>query len=304
MAARKPVAKKGVGRKPVARALAKPGAKKPPVKGPTGKAARTATTPRRPALPAALRGERLVAYAREVYARLERMHPDAHCELDHANALQLLVATILSAQCTDKRVNMVTPSLFAAYPTAEALADAPVESLEELVRATGFFRNKARSVQGMARAVVARHGGAVPDEMEALVELPGVGRKTANVILGNAFGKNDGVVVDTHVGRLAVRLGFTGETDPVKVEQALMPLFPRESWTMLAHLLIFHGRRICEARSPRCGECGLNDICPTGRVRLEGEGEGDGEGRGRAGRKVPRARSGTKGDGRNANPRG
>ena len=219
-------------------AAGKPG---PRAAAPRGRAATTREAPkaaakggpRRPKLPPRLTGKRLVAYAGEVYARLERMHPDAHCELDHADALQLLVATILSAQCTDKRVNMVTPSLFAAYPTADALADAPVESLEELVRTTGFFRNKAKSVRGMARAVVEKHGGTVPDEMDALVALPGVGRKTANVILGNAFGKNEGIVVDTHVGRLAVRLGFTTETDPVKVEQALMPLFPRESWAML-----------------------------------------------------------------------
>ena len=210
-----------------------------------------------------LRGAALAAHARELYARLERIHPDAHCELDHGNALQLLVATILSAQCTDKRVNMVTPPLFAAFPTAAALADAPVERLEELVKTTGFFRNKAKSVQGMARALVTRHAGAVPDSMDALTALPGVGRKTANVILGNAFGRNEGIVVDTHVGRLAIRLGLTTETDPVKVEQALMPLFPRETWTMLSHLLIFHGRRICEARSPRCSECALADICPS-----------------------------------------
>ena len=222
----------------------------------------------RPAQPAARKAKgiaraALPAYALDVHGRLTTLYPDAHCELDFETPLQLLVATILSAQCTDKRVNMVTPTLFAAYPTAQALADAPIEHLEELVRTTGFFRMKAKNIQGMARALVERHGGEVPADMEALVALPGVGRKTANVVLGNAFGTNHGVVVDTHVGRLAVRLGLTRETDPVKVEEALMPLFPRESWTMLSHLLIFHGRRVCDARKPRCGECALAEVCPS-----------------------------------------
>jgi endonuclease-3 len=210
-----------------------------------------------------LAGEGLRAHALDVHGRLTTLHPDAHCELDYRTPLQLLVATILSAQCTDKRVNMVTPALFAAYPTAQALADAPIEHLEELVKTTGFFRSKAKNIQGMARALVERHGGEVPADLDALVQLPGVGRKTANVVLGNAFGINHGVVVDTHVGRLAVRMGLTRETDPVKVEQALMPLFPQESWSMLSHLLIFHGRRVCDARKPRCGECALADVCPS-----------------------------------------
>lgn len=208
----------------------------------------------------------LPAHAAEILARLEREYPDAKCALDYTNPFELLVATILSAQCTDKRVNMVTPHLFAAYPTPAALAAAKQEDVEEIIRTTGFFRNKAKSIIGMAGAVEEGYGGAVPPEMDALVQLPGVGRKTANVILGNAFGKNEGVVVDTHVGRLSVRLGFTKETDPVKVEQALMPLFPREKWALLAHLLIEHGRRICEARKPKCGECMLKDICPSARV--------------------------------------
>ncbi|HKG95629.1 MAG TPA: endonuclease III [Gemmatimonadaceae bacterium] len=201
--------------------------------------------------------------AAELYERLSRTHPDAHCELDYQTPLQLLVATILSAQCTDKRVNMVTPALFAEFPTARALAAAAPARVEELVKSTGFFRNKAKSIMGMAAALEAGHGGEVPRTMEELLRLPGVGRKTANVILGNAFGANEGVVVDTHVGRLAGRLGLTRETDPVKVEQALMALFPRDRWTMLAHLLIFHGRRVCDARKPKCADCPLSDICPS-----------------------------------------
>jgi endonuclease-3 len=204
----------------------------------------------------------LAAHATLVLDRLERAYPDAHCELRAETPLQLLVATILSAQCTDKRVNMVTPALFARFPDAPALAAADVGEVEELVRTTGFFRNKARSIVAMAQAVVAEHAGEVPREMDALTRLPGVGRKTANVVLGNAFGIDEGVVVDTHVGRLALRLGLTTETDPVKVEQALMPLFPRARWTLLSHLLIAHGRRICTARRPKCSECFLADVCP------------------------------------------
>ena len=186
-----------------------------------------------------------------------------HCELDHADAFQLLGATILSAQCTDRRVNMVTPALFARYPDAHALAAARQEDVEALVKTTGFFRSKAKSLIGMATALVERHGGEVPRDMEALVRLPGVGRKTANVVLGNAFGENVGVVVDTHVARLSERLGLTAETDPVKIEQALMPLFPQAQWTQLSHLLIWHGRRTCVARKPRCGECVVQERCPS-----------------------------------------
>jgi endonuclease-3 len=206
------------------------------------------------------------ARAIEVFARLKRAYPDAHVELDYETPLQLLMATILSAQCTDKRVNMVTPSLFKRFPTAQALADAQQEELEEMIKSTGFFRNKSKSLIGLGKALVERHGGAVPDSMETLVKLPGVGRKTANVILGNAFGKNEGVVVDTHVGRLSLRLGLTRETDPVKVERELMPLIPREDWTMLAHVLVFHGRRICYARTPKCEICVLSEICPSSTV--------------------------------------
>jgi endonuclease-3 len=202
-------------------------------------------------------------YAAEVFSRLKRAYPDAHCELDHKTPLQLLMATILSAQCTDKRVNMVTPLLFRTYPTAQSLADAQQEELEEIIKSTGFFRNKSKSLIALGKALVERHNSEVPDSMDALVKLPGVGRKTANVILGNAFGKNEGVVVDTHVGRLSLRLGLTKQTDPIKVEQDLMRLFPREDWAMLAHVLIFHGRRVCDARSPKCGICTLSEICPS-----------------------------------------
>jgi len=172
----------------------------------------------------------------------------------------------MSAQCTDKRVNMVTPELFRAFPGARELAAADPLRLEEMIRSTGFFRNKTKSLLGMSAAVVEAHGGEVPRTMAELVRLPGVGRKTANVVLGNAFGVNEGVVVDTHVGRLVVRLGITNETDPVKVEQILMKLIPRDDWTLISHLLIFHGRRVCIARLPRCGDCVLNDICPSARV--------------------------------------
>lgn len=208
----------------------------------------------------------LGAQAGVVLHRLLATYPDAHCALDFTNAFELLCATILSAQCTDKRVNMVTPNLFASYPDAAALAAANPEELEEIIRSTGFFRSKAKSLIGMATGLMERHGGEVPADMEALTALPGVGRKTANVILGNAFGRNDGIVVDTHVTRLSNRLALTRETDAVKIEQALMPLFPRERWTILSHLLIEHGRQVCDARKPRCGECVLSDVCPSALV--------------------------------------
>ena len=213
-----------------------------------------------------LRGPALRAHAGVLLERLLSQYPDAHCALDFTNAFELLCATILSAQCTDKRVNMVTPALFARYPDAAALADANAEDVEAIIRSTGFFRSKAKSLVGMARGLVDRHDGEVPAEMDALVVLPGVGRKTANVILGNAFGRNDGVVVDTHVTRLSNRLALTRESDPVKIERALLPLFPQEHWTMLSHLLIEHGRQVCDARAPRCGSCFLADICPSART--------------------------------------
>jgi len=202
-------------------------------------------------------------YAREVFLRLARAYPDAHCELDYETPLELLEATILSAQCTDKRVNMVTPLLFRTFPTAQSLADAPPEKLEEIIKSTGFFRNKTKSLIGLGKALAEQHEGEVPDSMDALVRLPGVGRKTANVVLGNAFRKNEGIVVDTHVARVSFRLGLTSEIDPVKIEQDLMRLFPRQDWALLSHLLIFHGRRICEARRPKCEICMLSDICPS-----------------------------------------
>ncbi|HKR07684.1 MAG TPA: endonuclease III [Gemmatimonadaceae bacterium] len=213
-----------------------------------------------------LKKRELPGHTRELYARLRELYPDAHVELDHETPLQLLIATILSAQCTDKRVNMVTPLVFRTFPTAQSLADADPALLEEMIKSTGFFRNKTKSLIALGKALVERHKGEVPDSMESLVKLPGVGRKTANVILGNAFNKNEGVVVDTHVGRLSVRLGLTRQTDPVKVEQELMKLLDREEWTMLAHVLIFHGRRVCFARSPKCALCTLSEICPSSTV--------------------------------------
>lgn len=202
----------------------------------------------------------------EVLRRLKQEYPDAKCSLDHRNPYQLLVATILSAQCTDERVNLVTPALFRRYPGPEDLAEARTEELEELIRSTGFFRNKAKSLLGMATAVSERHEGRIPEEMAALTALPGVGRKTANVVIGNAFGRNEGVVVDTHVTRLAQRLGLTKEQDAVAIEQDLMKLVPREDWTLVSHLLIYHGRAVCKAPTPRCEVCVLSALCPSSRV--------------------------------------
>ena len=204
--------------------------------------------------------------AAEILSRLKEMYPDARCALDHRNAYELLCATILSAQCTDARVNLVTPQLFARYPTPFELARASTSDLEEIIKSTGFFRNKARSLIGMAQAVVADHGGEIPRTMEELRRLPGVGRKTANVVLGNAYQINEGVTVDTHVGRLSRLLGLSPEEDPIKIEQRLMKLFPQEDWALLSHLLIFHGRQVCIARRPRCGECLLAQLCPSSTV--------------------------------------
>lgn len=216
-----------------------------------------------PARPRRIPKRDFPAHAAVVWERLGATHPDAHCALTYRDAFELLCATILSAQCTDKRVNMVTPALFAAYPDARTLAAARVEDVEALVRTTGFFRSKAKNLVTMARALVERHDGQVPADMEALVVLPGVGRKTANVVLGNAFDINVGVTVDTHVARVSRRLGLTQNDDPVHVERDLMPLFPRDGWALLSHRLIFHGRRICDARRPRCGACPLDDVCPS-----------------------------------------
>jgi endonuclease-3 len=201
--------------------------------------------------------------ADELARRLPRIYPNAHCELNFSNPLELLVATILSAQCTDKRVNQVTPALFSRCRTAADYASIPQEELEGLVRTTGFFRSKATSIRAAATEIVEKHGGKVPETLEELVALRGVGRKTANVVLGNAFGKNEGVVVDTHVGRLSRRLGLTRHTSPEKIEIDLAKLFPRQTWTDLSHWLIFHGRRRCYARKPDCSGCELNDICPS-----------------------------------------
>ena len=201
--------------------------------------------------------------AAELFIRLPQIYPDAHCELVYSNPLELLVATILSAQCTDKRVNIVTQDLFKRCRTAEDYASIPQEELEAIVRSTGFYRNKAKNLRAMGAALVAKHGGEVPSTLEALAALPGAGRKTANVVLGNAFSKNEGVVVDTHVGRLSQRLGLTSFQDPIRIEQDLIKLFPRDSWTNLSHWLIFHGRRRCPARKPDCPHCELQDICPS-----------------------------------------
>lgn len=208
--------------------------------------------------------------ARELLKRLPAIYPDAHCELDYSNSLELLVATILSAQCTDKRVNIVTKDLFQRCRTAADYAEISQEELETLVRSTGFYRNKAKNIRAMGAALLARHGGEVPSTLEALAALPGAGRKTANVVLGNAFNKNEGVVVDTHVGRLSQRLGLTKFTDPIRIEQDLIKLFPRDSWTMLSHWLIFHGRRRCAARKTDCPNCELRDICPSSQESAAG----------------------------------
>jgi endonuclease III len=195
---------------------------------------------------------------------LPKVYPDAHCELDFRNPLELLVATILSAQCTDKRVNAVTPALFAKYRSAADYAKAPPATIEKMIRSTGFFRSKTKSVRGAAAAIVAEHGGRVPDTMEKLHGLPGVGRKTANVVLGNAFGKDEGIVVDTHVIRLSHRFRITRQTDAEKIEQDLMKLVPRKHWTNWSHWLIWHGRRRCFARRPDCHHCEIFGLCPSG----------------------------------------
>lgn len=204
----------------------------------------------------------LVRRARRVDRILAQTYPDAHCELDFSTPLELTVATILSAQCTDVRVNLTTPKVFARYPDAAAYAAADRAELEDLIRSTGFFRNKANSLIGLGQALCERFGGQVPGRLDDLVTLPGVGRKTANVILGNAFGV-PGITVDTHVGRLARRLGWTEQTDPEQVETDLMALFVRRDWTMVSHRLIFHGRRCCHAKKPACGACPVAALCPS-----------------------------------------
>ena len=203
------------------------------------------------------------ARVKKIIAGLRKTYPDARCELNYSTPLDLLVATILSAQCTDKRVNIVTAALFKKYRSPADYANADLAQLEREIKTTGFYRNKARNIQACCRSLTERHHGQVPRTMEELVELGGVGRKTANVLLGNAFGLNVGIVVDTHVTRLSQRLGLTGETDPAKIEQALVRLVPREQWALFSHWLIWHGRRRCFARKPDCGNCEIRKLCPS-----------------------------------------
>ncbi len=207
--------------------------------------------------------EAKAARTRKILAALQKTYPDAHCELNFSNPLELLIATILSAQCTDKRVNLVTAGLFQKYRSAADFANADLANLEQEIKTTGFFRNKAKNIKACCAAIVEEHGGEVPRTMEALTHLGGVGRKTANVVLGNAFGLNVGVVVDTHIARLSQRLGLTKHTDPEKIEQDLMPLVPRDQWTLFSHWLIWHGRRRCDARNPDCGGCEIARLCPS-----------------------------------------
>ena len=202
----------------------------------------------------------------EILARLRRAYPGTRLALDFSSPLQLLVATVLAAQCTDKKVNEVTPPLFRRYPTARDFAAAELPELEEMVRQTGFYRNKAKALKNLGMALMAGHGGEVPADMEALVALPGVGRKTANVVMGNAFGRPVGIVVDTHVQRLSRRLGLTQETDPDKIERDLLPLVPQEDWTPWGHLLQDHGRALCKARKPECAVCPVAELCPSAEV--------------------------------------
>jgi len=201
--------------------------------------------------------------ARAVLDALRREFPDTRCSLDHGDAWQLLVATILSAQCTDERVNKVTPDLFRRFPSVEDFAAAPREEIEEAIRSTGFYKNKAKSIQGAALAILERHGGRVPGTMAELVKVPGAGRKTANVVLGEIWNRPDGVVVDTHVGRISQKLGLTDQKDPVKIERDLGELLPQEDWRDFGHLLIDHGRKTCKARAPKCDECPVYKWCET-----------------------------------------
>jgi endonuclease-3 len=221
--------------------------------------------------------------AEQILALLYREHPDASCALDHDGPFQLLVATILSAQCTDERVNRVTPELFRRWPDSEAMATATLEELEEVIRSTGFFRSKAKSLSGTANRIQEHYGGEVPGSLEELTTLPGAARKTANVVLGNAFGV-PGITVDTHVGRIARRLGLTKEKDPVKVEKELGALIPQADWTRFSHATIFHGRRVCDSRKPACADCALAELCPAVGVEPAGSAQK---------KKKPAARKGT-----------
>src|SRR6185437_14534027 len=206
--------------------------------------------------------EEKLTRTKKIIAGLQKAYPTAHCELNFSNPLELLIATILSAQCTDKRVNIVTENLFKKYRSAADYANADLTELEQVIKTAGFYRSKAKNIKAAATSIVEKHGGKVPHTMEELVELGGVGRKTANVVLGNAFDTNVGVVVDTHVARLSFRLGLTGETDPIKIELALMKLVPQDQWTFFSHLLIWHGRRRCFARNPDCANCEVLKLCP------------------------------------------
>jgi endonuclease-3 len=208
------------------------------------------------------------AHARRVFRGLTTLYPDAHCALEHHTPLELLIATILSAQCTDARVNIVTPALFRRYPDARAFAIADLLELESLIQSTGFFRSKAKNIQACCRTIVDEHGGKVPGTLEELVKLPGVGRKTANVVLGDCFGV-PGITVDTHVNRLSRRLGLTTHTDPAKIEQDIMRLLPAKNWVMFNHRMITHGRQVCFARKPDCENCGLKTICPKIGIQLK-----------------------------------
>jgi endonuclease-3 len=229
-----------------------------PAPGRTKVTSKKASLRRRPTEPLAERK----AQAVRVIGRLKADYPDATCALENETPFELLVATILSAQCTDERVNMVTPELFRRWPDAEAMAVAPIKALEKVIQSTGFFRNKAKNIKAASQDIVEHHGGQVPRDMEQMVALAGVGRKTANVVLGTAFGMATGVVVDTHVTRLSNRLGLTNHTDPTKIEQDLMQIVPRDEWVNFSHRLIHHGRQICTARKPKCPECSMNRFCP------------------------------------------
>ena len=243
--------------KPGTKTAPKPGTKIAPKPG-----TKTAPKPGK-AVKRTKSGRKSRAGAQQVFERLRAHHHDAHCELDHQNPFQLLVATVLSAQSTDVMVNRITPDLFRAFPTPEALAKADPAEVEQKLNRIGMFRQKTRSIIGLSKGLVERHAGKVPRTLDELVELPGVGRKTANVVLGVAFGTPEGVVVDTHVQRISQRLGWTRESEPVPIEQDLMRDFPRKDWDMLSHVLIFHGRRICTARAPACAACPVNDSCPS-----------------------------------------
>lgn len=205
---------------------------------------------------------------RKIIAKLRKAYPDAHCSLNHSNPFELLIATILSAQCTDERVNIVTADLFRKYRSCEDYVNVAPAELEQDIHSTGFFRNKTKSIQGACKKMLEEHGGQVPNDVEKLLELPGVARKTANVVMGNAFGVASGVVVDTHVSRLSQLLGLTKETQPEKIERDLMELVPKKDWIDFSHLLIFHGRQVCKARRPECGRCVIEPLCPSSLLRV------------------------------------